>query len=212
MKIQLPNNKEESTDKVLKVGPGDGTSAESVAVSKSVVEPETDEEKVPQGAIKKINSRHRDIMRRLILGERQCDIAREIGMTESRVSVVVNSPLFRKELAMMQAQLDERIIAEKTDVETTLKIAAPDAVEVLKELMMNKRMPPHVRRQSAKDILDHSHGKSSKAAQEAAASGANFPAIIEKAFDIARKEREAARKVIREEMDRGAIEVEAQAI
>jgi hypothetical protein len=56
--------------------------------------------------------RHYEIMRRLISGDRPCDIAASFNMTDTRMSIIVNSPLFQARLLEMR----ERANAGAADV------------------------------------------------------------------------------------------------
>lgn len=60
--------------------------------------------------IKRILPRHVEIMNRLILGQRQVEIARDLEMTESRLSIIVNSPLFQLELKKKQLRRAEQLL------------------------------------------------------------------------------------------------------
>ena len=59
--------------------------------------------------LKKIHPRHIEIMRRLCLGESQRDVARGLDITEGRLSIIVNSPLFQLELRKMQKRFEDRV-------------------------------------------------------------------------------------------------------
>ena len=54
--------------------------------------------------MRRLQFHHREIMRRLLKGERQCVVAREMGMSEVSVSRIVNDPVFlRVSLNVQQA-------------------------------------------------------------------------------------------------------------
>ena len=53
--------------------------------------------KVPPQALQHIRPRHRQIMYRLVAGEKQVDIALDLKITTTRLSIICNSPLFKKE-------------------------------------------------------------------------------------------------------------------
>ena len=50
--------------------------------------------KVPRNAIKNLTSRHKEMARHLVLGERQCDVARAFGISQPRMSDIARSPVF----------------------------------------------------------------------------------------------------------------------
>ena len=60
-------------------------------------------------SIQHILPRHQEIMRRLTIGESQRDISHALGMTEGRMSIIVNSPLFQLELRKMQRRQEDRV-------------------------------------------------------------------------------------------------------
>ena len=66
-------------------------------------------QKTPAQPIRKILPPHREIMRRLCLGARQREIARDMGINEGRLSIIINSPLFQLELKRMQRQRDSQV-------------------------------------------------------------------------------------------------------
>ncbi len=53
--------------------------------------------------------RHNEIMRRLVMGETQRNISVAMGITEARLSVIVNSPLFQLELRKMQRRQEDKV-------------------------------------------------------------------------------------------------------
>lgn len=67
---------------------------------------EIGEEKMAE--IQRLQPRHIEIMRRLCLGEHQRDIANDLMIDESRLSVIVNSPLFKLELRRMQRRREDQ--------------------------------------------------------------------------------------------------------
>ena len=73
--------------------------------------------------------RHHEIARRIVLGEKDCDIARELGITASTVSSVKNSPIVQDKLAIMRAVRD----TEAIDLAKEIAALAPLALERIKE-------------------------------------------------------------------------------
>lgn len=59
--------------------------------------------------MQKMLPRHYEIMRRLSLGEQQTNIAADLGMTDSRMSIIVNAPLFQLEYHKMLRRQEDRI-------------------------------------------------------------------------------------------------------
>lgn len=51
--------------------------------------------------------RHREIARRLVSGDKPREIAQSLGMTETRLSIITNSPVFQIHLQELSAKADE---------------------------------------------------------------------------------------------------------
>lgn len=85
----------------------------------------------PAQPIKHILPRHVEIMRRLVLGEKQRDIARSLEMTESRLSIIVNSPLFQLELRKMQRRQEDRVAA----IHEKIIVGAEKAVDLHNQII-----------------------------------------------------------------------------
>lgn len=100
-------------------------------------------------SIVNLNARHREIMRRIALGERQCDIAADIGMSQVSLSIVVNSPLFKQELAKWLDKMDEQVY----DAMKELREVQRDAVLAIHDSVTQKELPV-LRFHAARDILN----------------------------------------------------------
>ena len=113
-------------------------------------------------SIQKVTPRHAEIMRRLTYGETQRDIARDLGMNEGRLSIIVNSPLFQLELRRLQHRREERInsiqdkIIEGAEKSITLHNQIIDGVIMLKdgEGEIAVDLPISARQQSATAIAN----------------------------------------------------------
>ena len=55
---------------------------------------------VQKRALKKLKPIHLEIAQRLVEGERQCDVARDLGYHQSWLSLVVYSPLFQTRMIL----------------------------------------------------------------------------------------------------------------
>ena len=60
--------------------------------------------------VKKITSRYREIMRRLICGDAPIDIKRDIRMSDVNFSIVTNSELFLAEKEKMEEEIRDGLI------------------------------------------------------------------------------------------------------
>jgi len=92
---------------------------------------------------------HREIARRLVLGQRQSDICVDLGISTGRLSIIVNSPLFKLELKRLEDIRDKGV----EDVTRSLKNLAPVALEQIERTMYTAKSEK-LRTQCAWDILD----------------------------------------------------------
>jgi len=107
-----------------------------------------------------VNPRHREIMRRKLVGQSNKQIAEELGLSQNRVSVITNSPLFKLELERMMQQADDQLF----DAMGKLRELQPDAVNVLHE-SMHQHEYPHLRLKAAIQVLDRTGINSPKQIQ-----------------------------------------------
>ena len=71
-----------------------------------------EEETKPNGRweLKKLNSRHREIMRQILEGATYTEIASVVGMSTQAVMLIANSSIFKEELAKLEAEADGNVI------------------------------------------------------------------------------------------------------
>ena len=74
---------------------------------------------------------HHEIARRLSLGHKNKDIAKELGITEQMVSYTKNSPVIEKKVAIMRGAMD----ADTVDLGIRINQLAPKALDLLEEVM-----------------------------------------------------------------------------
>lgn len=92
---------------------------------------------------------HREIARRLVVGERPKAIKEALGISDSRFSIITSSPLFKVEVKKLEVQRDAGVI----DITKTLKELSPIALEQI-ERTMYKTKSDSIRLQAAESILD----------------------------------------------------------
>ena len=100
--------------------------------------------------MRRLQFHHREIMRRLFAGRKQCEIASDMGLSEVSVSRIVNDPLFRRERLRVQENTDKGIV----DFHLEVSQAADMALDCLKEILQDETMSPRLRFQAAKWLLD----------------------------------------------------------
>ena len=116
---------------------------------------------IPKQPITFLWERHKEIARRLVAGDRQCDIARDLGMTESRLSIIANSPEFKIQLDDLSAKAD----VEAADVAERLQRLSSQAVGVLEDVLAANKTPfnESLKVKVAESVLDRTgFGKESK--------------------------------------------------
>jgi hypothetical protein len=96
-----------------------------------------------------VRPRHREIARRLVLGETQSQIARSLNMSEGRMTLIVNSPLFKLEIAKMEKDRTDAVV----DVANQIVLACPEALDQVERIMYTANSEK-VRLDAAKDLLD----------------------------------------------------------
>ncbi len=101
---------------------------------------------VRERQLKCLKPRHIEILRRILVGQRQVDIAREMGIGPQRLSVIMHSPLFVAELDRLMDETDRTVMEkiESFSAEAMEKIAT----------MMRETKSEALRCKLANDILD----------------------------------------------------------
>ena len=122
--------------------------------------------------------RHKEIMRRLVAGDRQVDIAREMQMTQSRMSIICNSPAFKTQLERLSMGADNNAL----DVQDRVTALSSDAMSVLEDVLQNgEGVPKKLQVDVARDIMDRAgHGAVKKTATITATLGADDIAEMHK--------------------------------
>ena len=117
--------------------------------------------------IKKINPKHRAIMRQLVAGRSKKEMSIESGLTESRVTDIIASPVFKAELEEMKVSVNREFAkaeGKKLHIDRTrerLTGSSEKAAITLDNALEDNNV--HGRINAAKDILDRTgYGKEEK--------------------------------------------------
>lgn len=108
--------------------------------------------------IKKITSRYREIMRRLICGDTPGDIRRDIRMSNTNFSIITNSELFIAEKEKMETDIRDGLVKKLGEdralspVDQILENAVEEAAHTDVKLMRSGS--EKVRRDCAWDIMN----------------------------------------------------------
>jgi len=109
----------------------------------------------PTYELKEMRSIHREIVRLLVAGLKQTEIAEALNIHKQTVSNVSNNPIVMRQIKMLQEAKDAN--AAKP---TALDDLRPDAITALEELVNdNDEKAKAVRLSAARDILDRTDGK-----------------------------------------------------
>lgn len=98
--------------------------------------------------VQAVQERHREILRRLVIGESPKVIAAALGITPQNVSDVRNSDLCKEELAKLSAARDKSLI----EIPDRIKDTVSDALLVMKDCLLDP--DPKIKMAAAKDLLD----------------------------------------------------------
>lgn len=96
--------------------------------------------------------RHKEMSRRIVVGDRPTDIAADMGISRSRLSIIMNSPIFRQHTD----SLSERTDCSITDIKDRIFRNAPKALDILEDVLMNEgnRFDTRLQVKVAHDLLD----------------------------------------------------------
>jgi len=105
--------------------------------------------------IKTLQERHREILRRLALGQGSKDIASSLSITPQVVHYVKNSQIGKRELNLIQGART----ADAVEVSNQIQELAPQALETLDAIMLDEESPDTIKVKIAIDLLDRAgHG------------------------------------------------------
>lgn len=128
----------------------------------------------------------------MVVGERPVDICREMDISASRLSIIMNSPLFMREMKRLERDVYERVVDKVSDVTERAKVLAPKALDVIEAMLENKKeklkvkedVPLRLRRDAANDILEMAGSKRSKKNDDGMS---DFAQLVSSAFSLAEK-------------------------
>lgn len=135
----------------------------------------------------RLRPRHLEIMHRLMIGESQKDIASELKINESTISVIVNAPLFKKEYAKLMKRREARLIEGDEDLYKAYSKAPKFHLSVIE----NSELPIPYRQTSATAVINAMQRKLAKVPTmlEKAEEEIPFETKLEKIREITWKEK-----------------------
>lgn len=111
--------------------------------------PQTLSRSVERYGLGYIRPRHNEMARRLVAGQKPIDVQRTMDISESRFSIIINSPLFKVVLAKLSKLRD----ANAVDIQEELKELVPIALDQVAKTVMTSTSEK-LRLDASKDILD----------------------------------------------------------
>lgn len=100
--------------------------------------------------LKQLKSQHREIARLKTSGLGTTEIAEQVGMRVSSVSIILNDPLCQAHIAKLEAKADEKTI----DVRKKLAELNSKAVSTIDELLSDADVSDSVKLKAAQDVLN----------------------------------------------------------
>lgn len=85
--------------------------------------------------LKRLKPRHLDILRRMVIGQPDVEIALELGLNDAYVRSLKREQVFADKLEEMKAEINDRFMQSRTDVADILMDAAQNAAPKLKEVV-----------------------------------------------------------------------------
>ena len=96
------------------------------------------EEKRKTGRPKTFHPAYWEIMRRLFYREKKEDIAKALGLSVSRLSVIVNSPIFKAEQVKIEREIKEQFVKRVANAEEMIRNHAQKAATNVIEIADQK--------------------------------------------------------------------------
>jgi hypothetical protein len=100
--------------------------------------------------LQKMNQLHHEILRRIVLGQKDKDIAESVGCTSATVKYTRESPVVKRKLEIMMGARDSSVL----EVRKRIQNLAPLALHKLEEILADDKASESVRMKVAQDLLD----------------------------------------------------------
>ena len=105
-------------------------------------------------SIRKINHRHKLIMFKLLSGQSQRKVAKDMSLTETWISLLVNDPLFQEEYQKLVDEVRDKVTDTASEVQEIINLAAPKAAKKIVALMDSDES--NVKFKACKSVVDYS--------------------------------------------------------
>ena len=111
--------------------------------------------------LQKMKDRHKRIAERVAAGQKDTEIARDLGVTPQMVAYTRESPIVQGYLQAVSGAMEKRAL----DIGGEIRALAPYALATIEDVMLNPHNDPKVRLNAAQDLMDRAgHGAVKKVA------------------------------------------------
>jgi len=100
--------------------------------------------------LKKMNQLHHEIVRRIVLGQKDVDIADSLGCSKATVKYTRESPVVKQKLEIMMGARDSSVL----EIRGRIQKLSPLALATLEEIMVDDKTNHTTRMKVAQDLLD----------------------------------------------------------
>jgi hypothetical protein len=108
-----------------------------------------------------LNTVHRQLMYRILCGQKPHLAAKDLGLSPGGVGVIVRSPLFKAELRRMELQMEEKIV----NVNERFRNAGPSAFNTIVGLMKTSENE-RVKLDAAKEVINYTKEEMARKGEE----------------------------------------------
>lgn len=154
--------------------------------------------KPPAQQLREVKSKHREIMRRQLAGESQRRISKELDISETRLSIVVNSPLYKKEYGKLEAEVKGRFVEVQANVQERVTKLQPKAIDVLEGILTQRKVDDilvslPLKKDVALEVLELG-GNRKRTGTGSGDAMSDVVKLISESFALARENMKAARE------------------
>lgn len=103
-----------------------------------------------QYEITRVQDKHREIMRLIVLGMKNTEIAERLNVSTATVTAVKNSSLTRRQIEYMQEERNQKVT---TPAERLEKLVIP-SIDALEDILKNDESSMKIKKETAIAILD----------------------------------------------------------
>lgn len=100
--------------------------------------------------LKKMNQLHHEIVRRIVLGQKDVDIADALGCTPATVKYTRESPVVKEKLSIMMGARDSSVM----EIRERIQKLTPLALAELEKMLIDDNVSAAIRTKIAQDLMD----------------------------------------------------------